>query len=522
MSAKQTVASTMDSGEKNKAVGPMLGEVLLAEIDGLESMLASLGSRLASLKETVKATQDDRSEESRLLQEENQRLLARNEYLEAELRKQKRDVAANQSSTEHQVSLSQQKPSCPQLPPILGGINDEALFWYGESEASAAPTNTSKDQGNESLNPKSSLEQDPSRKELEIKKQCKKKCSADGCTNIAKKGGVCVRHGAEMKHKLCSRDGCTNLAKKGGVCRRHGAKGKECSSEGCTNQAQRGGVCLRHGAQVKRCSIEGCTSFAQRRGGLCRRHGAYRNIRDESTAFGSEFDKTTASCKLPPLLGGTYDEAEDDDPEESAAPTNTSSEQGKELLISSPQSKCTSKRKRESLLEQDPSRKEVVNKKQYKKKCSSEGCTNKAYRGGVCIRHGAKKKRCSIEGCPNGVIAGGLCIRHGAEIKRCSSEGCANNSQQGGVCKRHGADIKRKLCSSEGCTNQAKRRGVCRRHGAYRNTQDESTAFGSEFDMTSNAQVQTIQRDYGDLPRGLEIRSVPGEVTILCQQVAEV
>ena len=29
---------------------------------------------------------------------------------------------------------------------------------------------------------------------------------------------------------------------------RHGAKRKQCSSEGCTNQAKKGGVCIRHGA----------------------------------------------------------------------------------------------------------------------------------------------------------------------------------------------------------------------------------------------------------------------------------
>ena len=53
---------------------------------------------------------------------------------------------------------------------------------------------------------------------------------------------------------------------------------------------------MRHGAKFKRCSSEGCTNQYQR-GGLCRRHGAYRNPHEESTAFascfGSEFDKTT-------------------------------------------------------------------------------------------------------------------------------------------------------------------------------------------------------------------------------------
>jgi hypothetical protein len=81
---------------------------------------------------------------------------------------------------------------------------------------------------------------------------------------------------------------------------KHGAKLKHnrCSNEGCTNQAQKGGVCIRHGAKVKRCSSEGCMNNSLK-GGVCRRHGAYRNPNDESTAlasyFGSEFEKTTAT-----------------------------------------------------------------------------------------------------------------------------------------------------------------------------------------------------------------------------------
>jgi hypothetical protein len=30
-----------------------------------------------------------------------------------------------------------------------------------------------------------------------------------------------------------------------------------------------------------------------------------------------------------------------------------------------------------------------------------------------------------------------VCIRHGAKVKRCSSEGCTNKAQQGGVCMKH-------------------------------------------------------------------------------------
>ena len=84
------------------------------------------------------------------------------------------------------------------------------------------------------------------------------------------------------------------------MCIRHGAKAKLCGAEGCTNLAQKGGVCIKHGAkvEVKKCSSEGCTNQV-RRGGVCRRHGANRNLTDESTAFascfGSEFEKTTAT-----------------------------------------------------------------------------------------------------------------------------------------------------------------------------------------------------------------------------------
>ena len=53
----------------------------------------------------------------------------------------------------------------------------------------------------------------------------------------------------KKKVKECSSEGCTNHAKRGGVCRRHGAKEKQCSSEGCKNIAKKGGVCWRHGAK---------------------------------------------------------------------------------------------------------------------------------------------------------------------------------------------------------------------------------------------------------------------------------
>jgi len=135
-----------------------------------------------------------------------------------------------------------------------------------------------------------------------------KQCNYEGCTNLAQKGGVCIKHGAKVK--LCSSDGCTNQAKKGGVCKKHGAKVKLCSKEGCTNQAQGGGlcwthrekpkcsasectnyalargVCWRHGAKrkLKPCSIEGCKSLATRRGGLCYSHWAKKRRNEQAAA----------------------------------------------------------------------------------------------------------------------------------------------------------------------------------------------------------------------------------------------
>ena len=62
---------------------------------------------------------------------------------------------------------------------------------------------------------------------------------------------------------------------------------------------------------------------------------------------------------------------------------------------------------------------------------------------------GLNVKRCSSEGCTNRVVRGGVCCRHGAkvELKRCSSEGCTNVVVKGGVCKRHGAKVELKRCS---------------------------------------------------------------------------
>jgi hypothetical protein len=161
----------------------------------------------------------------------------------------------------------------------------------------------------------------------EQKKKYRYECFADGCTNKAQKGGVCIKHGAKIERKLCSSEGCTNIAVKGGVCKKHGAlvERKRCSSKGCTNKVVQGGVCMKHGAKVKLCSIEGCTKYAKK-GGVCTKHGA-KVKRCSSEGCTNQARKGGVCVKH----GAT----------------------------------------------------------QERKRCSSEGCTNIAQRGGVCIRHGA-------------------------------------------------------------------------------------------------------------------------------------
>ena len=58
----------------------------------------------------------------------------------------------------------------------------------------------------------------------------------------------------------------------------------------------------------------------------------------------------------------------------------------------------------------DPSPKKK--KKSYVKLRSVEGCAKLVQSKGVCIGHGAKLKRCISEGCPNRAVKGGACKRH--------------------------------------------------------------------------------------------------------------
>ena len=102
-------------------------------------------------------------------------------------------------------------------------------------------------------------------------------CRFEGCTNEARRRGLCRKHGRKTDKPIatCHFEGCRNKVVNKGLCLRHGANKSTCKHDGCNNYAVRRGVCKMHGAQTirKRCRHEGCNNFAQRRG-VCKSHGA--------------------------------------------------------------------------------------------------------------------------------------------------------------------------------------------------------------------------------------------------------
>ena len=53
------------------------------------------------------------------------------------------------------------------------------------------------------------------------------KCRTPGCNKNAKKGGLCISHGAKPKRARCNVDGCMKYAVEGGVCTKHGNSSKQ-------------------------------------------------------------------------------------------------------------------------------------------------------------------------------------------------------------------------------------------------------------------------------------------------------
>lgn len=110
----------------------------------------------------------------------------------------------------------------------------------------------------------------------------------------------------------------------------------------------------------------------------------------------------------------------------------------------------------------------------------------------MCVRHGAVQKRCSTEGCNNKAYHQGFCGRHGPQPtptkrasqtrsrKLCSQEGCTNQSSRKGLCKRHGG--RGKKCSREDCEKYAVKEGLCWKHGPNGKSQKKKAAMDALLD----------------------------------------
>ena len=157
-----------------------------------------------------------------------------------------------------------------------------------------------------------------------MKKYEKQLCNNPECTNIAVKGGVCVRYGEKVKKyekKHCRNIGYANIALRGGVCWRHGAKylikKYECSTkELTTNVAQKEGVCNKQRAEVKLCSFNGCTTNVRIVEGFCKLHSiAIYNLPNctnkaqigEESHKGIIFDDSVACLPVPPAYRRSFE-----------------------------------------------------------------------------------------------------------------------------------------------------------------------------------------------------------------------
>lgn len=221
-----------------------------------------------------------------------------------------------------------------------------------------------------------------------LKKRSRRKCNVSDCTNQAKNGGICIKHGAKQperkNRKICAKEECDNIAQKAGVCRAHAER---CIKDGCDNRAKKGDTCLKHVSVTKK------------------RRRSEEGAHDHSHSHDHGEEKPAKARK------------------KKAADT--------------PKKKvCKSEG-----CEKKPVRKGVCSDHGGKQNCKSEGCDNVAKEAGVCRKHGAKAKTCSQEGCANVVRQGGKCVRHGARVTAsmiCSAEDCTSRAQKGGVCRKHG------------------------------------------------------------------------------------
>lgn len=202
-------------------------------------------------------------------------------------------------------------------------------------------------------------------------------CSHAGCESLAAMGGLCKKHNPGCH---CTHPGCNLVAYTKKLCRNHGAEVKPrapCRQDGCEKPSVKMGVCwehLPHDQKHKLCTVEGCTSQA-RREGVCTKHGAYQTLKICKMV----------GCSLTVRKGGVC---------------------GRHFK--GPQGEAI---------------------KRTKRLCSDGTCTNQAYIGGLCRRHGT---RCSHTYCEKTVYRNGMCYRHVQALKAEEAAAAEEASEESG------------------------------------------------------------------------------------------
>ncbi|KAG7396608.1 hypothetical protein PHYBOEH_002028 [Phytophthora boehmeriae] len=157
------------------------------------------------------------------------------------------------------VSTDYGSPQTPGAPLVSRPKRQRSIKTEYGSRAKAARTTSA-----------SSVSQENSSDQANIKITKGKKCIEPNCTRRAQSNSRCKAHGGGARCQFSGPGGCTRSSQGGGFCRAHGG-GKRCEYPGCQRGQQRKGRCYVHGG-IRKCQYGGCEK-KDRGNGFCISHG---------------------------------------------------------------------------------------------------------------------------------------------------------------------------------------------------------------------------------------------------------
>lgn len=212
------------------------------------------------------------------------------------------------------------------------------------------------------------------------------------------------------KHK----NGCTNYAREGGYCIKHGG-GKRCSKDGCDTRCYALGFCFKHGNEVfnsseyeehhhvKKAKCKKCTKVFE--APICF-FSTMDNIPCSNIVQGK---KTKAFCEI----------------------------HSRQILLALKENtKVTFENFELPNLCETKNHKKFTCYSNKKKLCDIDGCKSLARKKGKCQKH-ALKNACTIDGCAGKSQSRGLCGQHGGG-RRCKLPKCFKvASLESKFCPKH-------------------------------------------------------------------------------------